>query len=154
MPPSRASRSKARPAAPVESASRAAWVCAAILAFATLLAYANSLNGPFVFDDLLSVVENPTIRDLSQVGNVLRSERELPTAGRPLVNLSFALNYAAGGLDVTGYHLVNIAFHVACGLVIFGIIRRTLELPAIKAAVENTLSGSRLRPRCYGRFIR
>ena len=100
--------------------------------------YANSLRGPFVFDDLLSVVENLSIRDLSRIGDVLRSERELPTAGRPLVNLSFALNYAVGGLSVTGYHLVNLAFH-RCALVIFGIVRRTLELPA----AQSRLTGDR-----------
>jgi Flp pilus assembly protein TadD len=29
-------------------------------------------------------------------------------AGRPLANLTFALNYTFGGLDVVGYHMVNI----------------------------------------------
>ena len=109
MPSSRASRSKARRTVPppdvaarVPRASRAGWVWGAALACVTLLVYANSLKGPFVFDDLLSVVENASIRDLSRPGAVLQPERELPTAGRPLVNLSFALNYAVGGLGVTG----------------------------------------------------
>jgi len=129
------SRSKDRPPAPVpETAARAAWICGTVLALATLLAYGNSLSGPFVFDDILSVVENQGIHDLSRLGDVLRPERELPTAGRPLVNLSFAMNYAAGGLSVTGYHVVNLAFHIGSALLVFGIVRRTVALPAINAS--------------------
>src|SRR5206468_3019554 len=55
-------------------------------------------------------------------------ERELPTAGRPLVNVSFAINYALGGLNVVGYHVLNVALHVLCALLIFGIVRRTFDL--------------------------
>jgi hypothetical protein len=61
-----------------------------------------------VFDDQLSVVENFSIRDWRQPGALFVPERELPVAGRPLVNLSFAWNYAVGGLDVFGYHPVNL----------------------------------------------
>src|SRR5438874_1000250 len=95
------------------------------------LAYANSLFGPFIFDDHVAIVENESIRAWWRFSRVFAPERELPTAGRPLVNLSFALNYAVGGLHVIGYHLVNVAVHLLCGLLLFGIIRRTLELPAL-----------------------
>ena len=50
-----------------------------------------------------------------------------PVAGRPLVNLTFAINYALGGLDVGGYHVVNLALHLLCALLIFGLVRRTLD---------------------------
>jgi tetratricopeptide (TPR) repeat protein len=98
---------------------------AAILVAATVLAYSNSLSGPLIFDDGLAITDNVGIRDLSNLAAMVRSERELPTAGRPLVNVSFALNYAIGGVDVRGYHIVNIALHVVSGLLVFGIIRRT-----------------------------
>jgi hypothetical protein len=42
---------------------------------------------------------------------VLAPQRDSAVAGRPLVSLSFAINYAVGGLDVTGYHIGNIALH-------------------------------------------
>ena len=101
---------------------------AAVIILACVLAYANSLSGPFLFDDENSIVGNRSIRD---VGSSLRPPRETPVAGRPLVNLTFALNYAFGGLDVRGYHLVNIAIHVAAALVLFGIVRRTLLVPKL-----------------------
>jgi len=52
-------------------------------------------------------------------------------AGRPLASLSLAINYALGGLDVRGYHLWNVAVHAGCASAIFGIVRRSLELPRI-----------------------
>jgi tetratricopeptide (TPR) repeat protein len=111
---------------------------AAIIVLAGFLAYANSFSGPFVLDDRASIVENAQIRDVWRLESVLFPRRELPTAGRPLVNLSFAVNYALGGLDVRGYHLVNLAFHLLCGLLVFGIVRRTLDLPALKGLIRDT----------------
>src|SRR5262249_17886017 len=58
---------------------------------------------------------------------------ETPIARRPLVNLSFALNYAFGALQETGYHAGNIALHIACALTLFGIVRRTLAGPKLVA---------------------
>src|SRR5262249_11190655 len=55
-------------------------------------------------------------------------------SGRPLVNLSLAVNYAIGGLDVTGYHVWNVAVHVCCALLLFGIVRRTLDDAGVAAA--------------------
>ena len=51
--------------------------------------------------------------------------------GRPFVNFTFALNYAWGGLDVSGYHAVNLFIHALAGLTLFGLVRRTLERPAL-----------------------
>ena len=117
-----------------DTQSGISWRAAAIVT-AGFLAYSNSLYGPFVFDDLLSIVENPSIRQWWQFSAVLFPERELPVAGRPLVNLSFALNYAVGGLEVFGYHLVNVALHLTCALLVFGLVRRTLEMPNVNATL-------------------
>jgi protein O-mannosyl-transferase len=106
---------------------------AAVVAVVATLTYWNSLSAPFVGDDRLSVLENQQIRNLWPLGPVLIPGRELPTAGRPLVNLSLAINYAIGGLDVRGYHVWNVAVHVGCALILFGIVRRTLELPCLRA---------------------
>ena len=127
------------PGDPSKARRPARWAFGAAIACAGLLVYSNSLKGPFVFDDLVAIVDNQSIRDWLRLGHVVFPERELPTAGRPLVNLSFAFNYATGGLNVTGYHLVNIALHITCALVIVGIIRRTLELPGARSAPNRSL---------------
>src|SRR3984893_14810900 len=110
---------------------------AAVVVLAGILSYSNSLSGPPLFDDHASLLENQHIRTL-QPSSALFPERENPLAGRPLVNLSFAINYAIGGLDVGGYHLVNVALHVLCALLLFGVVRRTLVLPSLHLAERST----------------
>jgi hypothetical protein len=102
------------------------WGPPLLLVFAGLAAYANSFSGPFVFDDGGSIVDNPTIRHLAQLGSVLRPPAGgLTVSGRPVLNLTLALNYAVGGTTVGGYHAVNLAIHLLAGLTLFGIARRT-----------------------------
>ncbi|MBM3820059.1 MAG: tetratricopeptide repeat protein [Acidimicrobiia bacterium] len=72
---------------------------------------------------MASVEENASIRSLGAA--LSPPERGEPVAGRPVVNLSFAINYALHGLDVRGYHVVNIAIHIGCALLLFGLVRRT-----------------------------
>ncbi len=126
-------------ARPVPARSRAgdpAWLIRglALLLFGFgAVAYANSLANPFVFDDIESVVENATIHHLWPLGGSLVGPIQSATAGRPLVNLSFAVNYAVGGLDPWGYHVWNLAIHLSAALVLFGLVRRTLQLPSLSA---------------------
>ena len=43
------------------------------------------------------------------------------------------MNYAMSGLNVGPYRVTNIVLHLACALLIFGTIRRTLDLPGLPA---------------------
>lgn len=104
-----------------------------------MLVYWNGLSGPFLFDDQNAIARNLTIRELWPLSTPLSPPQDTPVAGRPLVNLSFALNYAIHGLDVRGYHLLNVALHVLAAVVLFGGVRRTLSLPAL-APVFGTAS--------------
>lgn len=114
-----------------EGGSAVAWWAAGIVV-ATVASYHNSFSVPLFFDDKASIVKNASIRDLAALGDVLWPPPEAGTAGRPLLNLSFALNYAAGGLKVWGYHAVNLAVHVAAAWVLFGLVRRTLRTPVMR----------------------
>ncbi|HEX3730604.1 MAG TPA: tetratricopeptide repeat protein, partial [Opitutaceae bacterium] len=102
-------------------------LCAAAILGALLLAYGNSFGGPFVFDDLPSIPKNPTIRHLWPLGPALHPPAAAGVGGRPLLNLTFALNYALSGLSVWSYHAVNLLIHAAAALALFGIVRRTLR---------------------------
>jgi len=86
-------------------------------------AYANSLRGVFVFDDLQSIVSNPALRSFPVLARILED-------GRPVVFATLALNYAWSAARPWSYHLINITVHVLAALALFGIVRRTLELPA------------------------
>ena len=93
--------------------------------------YANSLRGPFLLDDRRAIVDNTTIRRLSPISTPLHPPRQSPVTGRPLVNLSFAVNHAIGGLAVEGFHAGNIAVHVLAALALFGVLHRTFARTSI-----------------------
>jgi hypothetical protein len=96
--------------------------------------YARSLPAPFLPDDERSITENRQIRTLSPLSVPLSPPRDTPVAGRPLVNLTFAANYAVGGLDPRGYRAVNIALHIGAAMLLFGLVRRSVLLrPGIDA---------------------
>ncbi|HET6883755.1 MAG TPA: tetratricopeptide repeat protein [Pirellulales bacterium] len=112
-----------------------ALACLTLLAAGTAV-YFNSLHAAFVFDDERAIEQNPTIRQLLPLWTVLSPPPEATVAGRPLVNLSLAINMAldqhlfrggipSGYLRVVGFHIFNLAVHLLAGLTLFGLVRRT-----------------------------
>lgn len=120
------------PVSPVK-AGTPSWAPAVFIAIAGIAAYANAFFGPFVFDDVSSIVDNPTIRSLSPLREALSPPTGwgLTVSGRPILNLSFAINHAIGGLDVRSYHAANLLIHLLAGLTLFGLVRRTLLRPSL-----------------------
>lgn len=104
--------------------ARTPWLAAGVLAAVTLAVYANSLHGPLIFDDVNSITGNESIRRLADWRAVLSPPADSMVGGRPVANLSFALNYAWGGEAVTGYHAVNLLLHVVSTLLLFDGLRR------------------------------
>jgi len=115
------------------ASGRVVAVACGVLVLAIFAAYVNSLSGPFVYDDKDSIVENLTLRHLWPLSDVLAPlSGGLTVSGRPVLNLSLALNFAAGGLDVRGYHVTNVLIHALTCLTLFGLVRRTLVLPSLR----------------------
>ena len=110
--------------------SRDAAFAAAILGIAVALTYANSLSGPFLFDDLSAILRNPSIRQLWPPWDVLSPpvSGSAGVVGRPIINLSLALNYAISGADPFSYHVANLFVHVLATLALFGLVNRVLKL--------------------------
>jgi protein O-mannosyl-transferase len=104
--------------------------CGGIVA-ATIAAYARSFGGPFLYDDVDSIAGNATIRHFS---TALRPPPGLTVSGRPVLNLSFAANFAVSGTDVWSYHALNVAIHAAAALLLFGVVRRTLAARPLRGA--------------------
>jgi tetratricopeptide (TPR) repeat protein len=118
------------------------WLAAIGLAIAIGIVFGRAVHSPFIFDDVGSIEKNSSIRSLwpliSTTGRPgpLNPVPELPTSGRPLVNLTFAMNYYFGGLDPFGYHAVNMVFHFLTALLVWAIVRRTLRLPYFEGRFE------------------
>jgi tetratricopeptide (TPR) repeat protein len=96
------------------------------LAFLTAIVFAGGMRGAFVFDDIY-ITEQPRFEHLWPWG-------EVAEFGRPFGSWTFQLNYALGGFVPWGFHLLNIAVHVASVCLLFGFVRRTLLLPGIAAS--------------------
>src|SRR3954468_14440369 len=118
------------------------WVAAILLAILITTVYASSIKAPFIFDDDDAITVNTSIRSLwPPIGTAenpgpLNPVRDLPTSARPLVNLSFALNYHFGGVSVAGYHIVNIGIHFLSAMLLWAIVRRTMSLPYFAGKFE------------------
>jgi tetratricopeptide (TPR) repeat protein len=97
-----------------------------LLTAGVAVAYANIFAAVFVFDDLGSIVRNPGIRRLWPPW------LSVSQPSRAVVEWSFAINYALGRLNPNGYHAVNLAVHIGAALALFGVVRRTLQWPALR----------------------
>lgn len=78
---------------------------AVVITAAVLITYSNTFHAAFQFDDIPRLVENDSLKSLSNLKALLTDNRGVSMA-------SFALNYAWGGHDVVGYHVFNTAVHV------------------------------------------
>jgi tetratricopeptide (TPR) repeat protein len=105
----------------------------ALIVLISVFIFWNSLGNPFIFDDRPTIVANPQIHEWWNLPQVFAAEQGSPVAGRPLVTWTLAINYALGGLDPAGFHLGNIAIHIGCALLIFGLVRRTLLRSGLSA---------------------
>lgn len=104
------------------------------LAVLIVLLYGNSLNNSWHFDDYKNIVGNPNVH-LSHFSweGIGKSFQGIPgeSIRRPLSYFTFALNYHAGKLDVTGYHAVNILIHYLAALFLFLFLVELLKLPLL-----------------------
>lgn len=131
----------------------------ALIVAAGVWAFATSFGGVFVLDDIRAIARNPTIRTLWPLTTPLAPPTASTVAGRPVANLSFAINYTlappdvrdvfeAGGTGLPsdaadrvrrnawGYHAANLLIHLASALLLFGIVRRTLLADRLRPAYE------------------
>ena len=112
----------------------------------SLLTFSNSLNGAFVIDDGSAVRTNQDLRSETPLSQLLVRDfwgRPIEAATsvksyRPLTVLSFRWNFSAHGLDVWGYHAVNVLLHALCTALVHLLARAQLsdELAADVAALS------------------
>jgi tetratricopeptide (TPR) repeat protein len=109
--------------------------CLLITALGFLL-YANTLKVPFLFDDLPSISNNKAIATYfdTSIPAAEKYANLLPDVinsmdARKVVYFTFALNYLIHGLDVTGYHIVNMLIHLAAALTVYALLSTLLKTP-------------------------
>jgi len=116
-----------------------------ILAVAVVLAvaavvFSPAVSAPFIFDDVSAIEQNPNIRRLWPPSQVLTAPPQNPVAGRPVVGVTLAINYALGELHPTGYHLFNQACHALSAVVLFLLVRDVLRRRFARRATAPALA--------------
>jgi protein O-mannosyl-transferase len=94
---------------------------------AALLAYSNTFDASFHFDDATSIIENGAIKNIRNLDLLWRF-----APLRFVTYITFALNYYFHGLDVTGYHIINLLIHISSALLMWGLALLLCETPAIR----------------------
>jgi tetratricopeptide (TPR) repeat protein len=105
------------------SSERLRLPAALVLAGACLLSYANGLTGAFVYDDKAVVRDNLRIRTPSRVDEIFTTQyfgghKGTGTSYRPVLLLSFAVQWWIHGPAVLPYHAVNLFLHVLATLLL------------------------------------
>ncbi|MBI5328028.1 MAG: hypothetical protein HZB80_07045 [Deltaproteobacteria bacterium] len=95
-------------------------VAGLLIAISAFLVYSNTFNASFHFDDTTQIVENYSIKNLGNWVDIIRGHRGVAM-------LTFAINYAIGGMNVAGYHIVNLAIHIINGILVYFLIFFTLN---------------------------
>ena len=115
---------------------------AALIAMVCLIAYSNSFQVPFQFDDFHNILEKPYVRDIRYFANFPGQQWFSGDYGfrmRTVGYFTFALNYWLNGQDVAGYHIFNLFIHLMNGLLLYRFMVLSFRTPAL---VDTPLNGS------------
>lgn len=89
-----------------------------------LVIYSSTFNVPFLFDDIINIVDNRSIKDLRHF-----TSPSTFLNNRSLGYLTFSINYWLGGLNVSGYHFVNLAIHITNALLVYRLAIALFQTP-------------------------
>src|SRR5437016_342261 len=117
----------------------------------TVLVYANSLSGAFVFDDTKQVVSNSALRSWSNLARAFTSDvwafqrgtltKDIPPPYyRPLFTAYLTINYHLFGLWEPGWHLMNLLVHTGATVAIYFLLKR-LSGDRVIAAIAALIFG-------------
>src|SRR5437764_13702208 len=106
-----------------------------IIIAATVLVYANSLSGSFVFDDTKQIAANPAIRSWGNIARAFTSDvwafqrgtltKDIPPPYyRPLFTAYLTVNYQLFGPWEPGWHLMNLLVHAGATVAAYFLIKR------------------------------
>jgi tetratricopeptide (TPR) repeat protein len=106
-----------------------------VLVAACLITYANGLGGGFTYDDKAIVRDNPRIRSPGNVSQIFATSyfggpRGAGTVYRPVLLLSYAVQWWIHGKQAVAFHAVNVLLHAGATLLLAALFLRLAIHPA------------------------
>lgn len=106
----------------------APWLYALSIVLLVVLVYANSINGKFLLDDEVFIIDNSFIKSWGHLAELFVSD--IGKGGgknfgyyRPMQAFAYLIIYNLWGLDVRPYHIVSIILHILVSLSVFYMVR-------------------------------
>ncbi|MGD1076291.1 MAG: tetratricopeptide repeat protein [Thermodesulfovibrionales bacterium] len=117
-----------------------------IIGICGVIAYSNTFDVPFQFDDISNIQADPLIQrtEFLFAPSTFCSRVDPQSMDayictvfkrRYITYLSFAADYAVHGPDVRGYHIVNLGIHSLNGLLVYFLVMLTLKTPFLKESL-------------------
>ena len=102
-----------------------------VLSLIILITYQNAFNGRFHYDDYHSILYNPHIRNIDFVPQYFVDPTTFSVDAdkamyRPMLLVSYVVNYAIGGYEPKGYLIVNTIIHIVATILVFGLALRII----------------------------
>jgi protein O-mannosyl-transferase len=118
-------------AIPWRQRRQTAWFFLSLLLVAAIgiVIYSNTFSVPFLLDDEPAIATNNITKEISRFFSGQGFQGFHYNPRRLIGYLSFALDYHYGGLDVTGYHVVNLTIHIASAFLVYALAAVTLKTP-------------------------
>jgi len=102
---------------------------ALLISALALVVYSGALRAGFIIDDRNLILENPVVTRNNSIADIFTRSfwpgAEVKSAFyRPLVTLTYFLDYKIYKDQAWGYHLTNLALHIFCSVLIFFLFSR------------------------------
>jgi tetratricopeptide (TPR) repeat protein len=116
------------------------WISLAVVVIVGLIVYSNTFYSPFVFDDEAYIQNSRIVRDFtffsspSEISSLSNRMWTIKAQFRNRIvgHFTLWLNYQAHGLDVTGYHIVNLTIHLINSVIVYLFVLLIFRTPVIK----------------------
>jgi tetratricopeptide (TPR) repeat protein len=119
------------------------WLLLLVVLVSVAAIYVDSLTGPFVWDDHLLVEEAAAVRSAQRLSAYFTApfwveneqSADVRAYYRPIVTLSYALDFRVHGDNPAGYHVTNLLIHLVNTGLLFALARRMAQSATVAALV-------------------
>ncbi len=118
-------------------------IALAIIAVVSFVTYSNTLTGEFIWDDRELILDNYYVKNWENLPTIFSSDFFFTSSKegkigyyRPLITLTYMINYSLFKINPLGYHLTNIIFHLLNGVLVYLLavhLLKSMRVPLLAA---------------------